>query len=90
MKTTFITEQKEIDALINSCQNCVVSFASTEPYALPMNFAYRDQSIYLHSGPEGHKLELLEKNSNVCIVFVAPEQKVVYQKIGRASCRERV
>lgn len=79
MKTTFITEQTEIDALINSCQNCVVSFASTEPYALPMNFAYRDQSVYLHSGPEGHKLELLKKNSNVCIVFIAPEQKVVYQ-----------
>lgn len=79
MKTTFITETAEIEGIINSCQNCVMSFTSTEPYALPMNFAYRDKHVYLHSGPEGHKLELLQKNSNVCIVFIAPDQKVVYQ-----------
>jgi len=79
MKTTFITEQAEIESIIHSCQTCVVSFGSTEPYALPMNFAYRDQCIYLHSGPEGHKLDLLAQNSKVCIVFISPNQKLVCQ-----------
>lgn len=80
MKTTFITDTQEIDNIIQSCQSCVVSFGCDEPYALPMNFAYRNPYIYMHSGPEeGHKLELLAKNPKVCVVFMSPNQKLVYQ-----------
>ena len=35
-------------------------------------------SIYLHSGPEGSKLEMLEHNNNVCITF-SVGHKLVYQ-----------
>lgn len=35
------------------------------PYILPLNYGYRDEVLYFHSAPEGHKLELLRHNSLV-------------------------
>ena len=43
-----------------------------------MNFGYENGIIYLHSGPEGSKLEMLEHNNNVCITF-SVGHKLVYQ-----------
>lgn len=39
------------------------------PYVIPMNFAYRDGVIYLHSGPDGGKLEMVKQHPQVCITF---------------------
>lgn len=39
------------------------------PYAVPMNFGYKNQQLFLHSGPEGKKIDLLKKNPQVCITF---------------------
>ncbi len=35
------------------------------PYVVPMNYGYSDGKIYLHCAKEGHKNDLLRKNSNV-------------------------
>jgi nitroimidazol reductase NimA-like FMN-containing flavoprotein (pyridoxamine 5'-phosphate oxidase superfamily) len=39
------------------------------PYLIPMNFGYRDGIIYLHGGQKGKKIDILQKNSRVCINF---------------------
>lgn len=59
MKTIAITEPAEIEAIIRKCPYCMVGITDQEgnPYVVPMNFAYRDGVIYLHSGPEGSKVE---------------------------------
>jgi hypothetical protein len=31
-----------------------------------MNFAYHDNCIYLHSAPEGRKIDILKNNDRVC------------------------
>ncbi|RJP69595.1 MAG: pyridoxamine 5'-phosphate oxidase family protein [Candidatus Abyssobacteria bacterium SURF_17] len=36
------------------------------PYIVPLNFAYRDGCIYVHTGIEGRKLEEIQKNPYVC------------------------
>jgi nitroimidazol reductase NimA-like FMN-containing flavoprotein (pyridoxamine 5'-phosphate oxidase superfamily) len=36
------------------------------PYILPFNYGYKDNGIYIHSAPEGGKIELLRKNNKVC------------------------
>jgi nitroimidazol reductase NimA-like FMN-containing flavoprotein (pyridoxamine 5'-phosphate oxidase superfamily) len=36
------------------------------PYVVPMNFAYKDNSLYLHAALEGKKLDMLRANSLVC------------------------
>jgi len=40
-----------------------------DPYVLPFNFGYNEGSIYIHSGPEGKKIDIWNKNSKVCMSF---------------------
>lgn len=35
------------------------------PYCLPVNFAYADNRIYVHSALEGHKLDCIAKNPHI-------------------------
>jgi nitroimidazol reductase NimA-like FMN-containing flavoprotein (pyridoxamine 5'-phosphate oxidase superfamily) len=36
------------------------------PYLLPFNYGYRDGCLYIHSAPEGKKIDLLRKDNRVC------------------------
>jgi nitroimidazol reductase NimA-like FMN-containing flavoprotein (pyridoxamine 5'-phosphate oxidase superfamily) len=36
------------------------------PYVVPMNFGYQNRYLYLHSAPQGRKIEMLKANRNVC------------------------
>jgi nitroimidazol reductase NimA-like FMN-containing flavoprotein (pyridoxamine 5'-phosphate oxidase superfamily) len=36
------------------------------PYILPFNYGYQDKSLYIHSAPEGKKIDLLKLNNKVC------------------------
>lgn len=71
MKTINITDPEEIKEIIRKCPYCMVGITDREgnPYVIPMNFAYRDGVIYLHSGPEGSKLEFVTAHPQVCITF---------------------
>lgn len=37
-----------------------------KPYVVPMNFAYSDGSIFLHSHREGKKMQIISENPLVC------------------------
>lgn len=37
-----------------------------QPYIVPVNYGYRDGCIYMHSAPEGKKIDLLRLNNKVC------------------------
>ena len=36
------------------------------PYILPVNYGYSDGCLFIHSAPEGKKIDLLRKNRQVC------------------------
>ena len=36
------------------------------PYIIPFNYGYRDGCLFIHSAPEGKKIDLLMKESHVC------------------------
>ncbi len=80
MRTSLITDQTEIDAIINQCDICFLGITETDgsPYVIPMNFGYSKGEIILHSAPHGKHLDLLTLNNNVCVTF-CPERKLVYQ-----------
>lgn len=80
MKTVIIEEKARLEAIISHCDTCFVGLVDLEsnPYVIPMNFGYQEGVIYLHSGPEGGKLEMLEHNNNVCITFCSGHE-LVYQ-----------
>lgn len=80
MKTYVIEERERIEEILKTEQVCFVGFSDENgiPYVLPMNYGYENDVIYLHSGPEGKALQILEKNPNVCITFcTAP--KLIHQ-----------
>jgi len=90
MKTIIIQEQKEINEIIKSCNICFLGLADTDgtPYVLPMNFGYKDDIIYLHSGPEGHLIDIVNRNNKVCVTFCT-ENKLVYQE-PQVACSYRM
>jgi len=81
MASIVITSQEEIEAIIAKCDVCYVGLADTDgtPYVLPMNFGYKDGVIYLHSGQEGHKIDILKKNNRVCITFCSNDRAIKFQ-----------
>ncbi len=71
MKPRSINNQTEIEAIIRKCEVCHIAMVDHEgmPYLVPMNFGYRDGTVYLHSSCEGRKMEILRNNPQVCIGF---------------------
>ena len=44
--------------------------AQGQPYAIPLNYAFGDGSIYFHCALSGHKLDNLAANGRVCFCVV--------------------
>lgn len=62
-----IKSLKEIEEIIQKAAVCHLGLADrSEPYIVPVNFGYKDKSIYFHSAREGRKIDLIKKNNNVC------------------------
>lgn len=71
MKTIAITDPKEIEDIIRRCTYCMVGLTDADgnPYVLPMNFAWEDGTIYLHSADTGSKVDMVMQHPQVCITF---------------------
>jgi len=61
---------ENIEAIIRKALVCRLGLAAdNEPYVVPLCFGYRERTVYLHSAPEGRKVEMLAKNPRVCLEF---------------------
>ena len=80
MRTSFITDKKEIEEIIHHCDVCFIGLIERDgsPYVIPMNFGYSEGEIILHSGPEGNHVNLIGIDNRICVTFCS-ERKLVYQ-----------
>ncbi|MDD4645795.1 MAG: pyridoxamine 5'-phosphate oxidase family protein, partial [Bacteroidales bacterium] len=70
LRPRMLTTTDEMEAIINEAQVCYVGMSDNNtPYVLPMNFAYADGVIFLHSAQEGQKIDVLKSNPLVSINF---------------------
>jgi uncharacterized protein len=70
LRPRMLSKKEEIEKIINEAQVCYLGMSQDNmPYVLPMNFAYETDAVYLHAAPEGHKLEVLKANPEVCLNF---------------------
>ena len=71
MKSRKIESQQAIFEIIHKCNVCHIGMVDLDnkPYVLPFNFGFENGIIYLHSAPEGKKINILENNNLVCIAF---------------------
>lgn len=62
-----ISNREEIEKILKDGSICRLAMVDEDkPYMVPMNFGYREGALYLHSAPEGRKIDLIRKNPNVC------------------------
>ncbi|MDD2435963.1 MAG: pyridoxamine 5'-phosphate oxidase family protein [Massilibacteroides sp.] len=71
MKTVVHKDKAFIEETIRRCDICYLGMADTDgtPYVLPMNFGYKDGTVYLHSAQEGRSISILDHNPKVCLAF---------------------
>ncbi len=80
MRNKAIINKEEILQIIKQSKICFVAMVDENglPYNLPFNFGFDEDYIYLHSGSEGKKMNILQNNPNVCIAFSNSEE-LAYQ-----------
>ena len=72
MKDQFhpVRSNEECERIISGTYQGVLSMSlHDEPYALPLNHAYRDGRFYFHCANSGRKLEAIERNPKVAYVI---------------------
>ncbi len=64
--------ESEVNGILSSSEygSMAVLSANGYPYAVPVNFAFLDGSIYIHSAKEGAKIRAIEANSKASFTIV--------------------
>lgn len=89
MRTHFIHDRSEIDAILKQCKTCYVAMSVGDvPYVLPMNFAMDGDRVILHSAQSGRMWETIKKNPKVCINWTLGEE-LAWQDV-QVGCSYRV
>jgi nitroimidazol reductase NimA-like FMN-containing flavoprotein (pyridoxamine 5'-phosphate oxidase superfamily) len=64
-----IPNNEECERILKgSYTGILVMCQDEEPYAVPINHAYKDGRLYFHCAPTGRKLDMIRANPNVCYV----------------------
>lgn len=76
MRNKHFEDPDLVKAIIDKCNVCYLGMVdhSNKPYVLPFNFAYDQQTVYLHSASEGKKIRILKEHPDVCIAFSTDHQ----------------
>lgn len=62
-----ITREDIIREILDDAKVCRLALSvDNVPYIVPVNYAYQNNCIYIHSALEGKKIEYLKKNNLVC------------------------
>lgn len=64
------TDLATMESIIAAAKFCRMAMCdNAKPYVVPLCYGYKDRTVYIHSAREGYKLDILRKNSEVCIEF---------------------
>lgn len=85
-----ITEISEIEEILRKGQVCHIGLScGDQPYVVPMNYGYRDGYLYLHSAPEGQKVDMARKNPKICFQVDVDTEVVSGPEACNWSCKYR-
>ncbi len=76
MANTLYTDHENARQVIDKCDACYLGMVDQDgnPYVLPFNFGYENETIYLHSAQEGKKIDILKSRPQVCVTFSTDHQ----------------
>ncbi len=70
LQSRAITSREKIDRFIGESEVVRLGMISAgEPYIVPLNYVYLDNTVYFHCSKKGRKYEALENCSRVCLEF---------------------
>ena len=76
-KNHSLTKEECINILRNAPSGVLAVYGDDNyPYAVPLNFVYKDNKIYFHCATKGHKLDAIKKNSKVSFCVVDSEEVI--------------
>lgn len=62
-----ITDLTIIEQMLSTATICRIGMIDNgKPYIIPLNYGFSDGFLYIHSAPEGRKIEILKENNQVC------------------------
>ena len=62
-----IKDPREIAAILNQAQIIHLAMLDgDQPYIIPLNFGFAENTIYFHCARQGKKIDLIKKNNRVC------------------------
>jgi nitroimidazol reductase NimA-like FMN-containing flavoprotein (pyridoxamine 5'-phosphate oxidase superfamily) len=72
-----IFDRSIIEKIIKESEICRIGFCdNNQAYIVPVNYAYDNNCLYIHSAPEGRKIDFIKKNPYVCFeIEYKPEIK---------------
>jgi len=89
-KNQEITDNKIINEILTKSEVCRLAMMDADkPYILPFNYGYEENCIYIHSAPEGKKIELLRKNNKVCFEIEQIAEIVKHDKACKWETKYR-
>ncbi len=63
-KEKAVTDIKAIEEIISKAKVCRLAMSlDDQPYLVPLNFGYKNKTLYFHCANTGLKLDILKKES---------------------------
>ena len=79
-----IKDKKVLEEILSQAQICRLAMIDNgEPYLLAFNYGFQNNCIYIHSAPEGRKIDILKRNPKVCFE-VEQEARLIK---GEEACK---
>jgi nitroimidazol reductase NimA-like FMN-containing flavoprotein (pyridoxamine 5'-phosphate oxidase superfamily) len=73
-----IKDRKVIDSILENAGICRLGLVDNgEAYIVPVNYAYKEGTIYIHSAPHGRKMDIIRMNKFVSFEITGSEEIIV-------------
>jgi len=77
-----INETEVIEQILNESYICRIEFSiDGEAHIVPVNFGYKNNKLYIHSAPEGQKIDFIKKNNRICFEMEL-DHEIVKDKVA--------
>jgi uncharacterized protein len=62
-----LTDKEKINKFLAEAKTGYLGLVDQEyPYVVPLNYVWKDESIYIHGAAEGRKMDVIRQNPNAC------------------------
>ncbi|MDD3877025.1 MAG: pyridoxamine 5'-phosphate oxidase family protein [Bacteroidales bacterium] len=86
MKKKLHSDPAVIKNILHKCDSCFMGMVdeNNKPYVVPFNFGFDGNHLYFHSGTVGKKMNILNKNNNVCVAFSTDQE--LFHRDDNVAC----